>query len=140
MKESALSLFAKSKAKAKAEARRLDQAQLEKLIASLNEALVEVKKKASSKAQAEKAAKLKQIQALMAKSGLTGEDLKALSGAKRGRKAGPAKAAKKRAAVPPKYRLVVDGQEHLWTGRGRSPKVYAQYVANGGSLEALLIK
>lgn len=141
MKESALLVFAKSKAQAKAEARRLEQAQLEKLIGSLNEALAELKKKSSAKAQAEKAAKLKQIEALMAKSGLTGADLKALAGgAKRGRKAGAAKAVKKRASVPPKYRLEVNGEPHLWTGRGRSPKVFADYVASGGSLDALLIK
>ena len=140
MKESALLIFAKSKAKAKAEARRLEQPQLEKLIASLNEALVDLKKKSSAKAEAEKAAKLKQIQALMAKSGLTEQDLKALSGgAKRGRKASAVKAGKKRASVPPKYRLLVDGQEHLWTGRGRKPKVYAEYIASGGDLQVLLV-
>ncbi len=140
MKESALLPFAKSKPKAKAEARRLEQAQLEKLIGSLTEALADVKKKATAKERADKAAKLKQIEALMAKSGLTGADLKAIaSPAKRGKKAA-AKPAKKRAAVAPKYRLVVAGKEYLWTGRGRSPKVYAEYVKGGGKLEALLIK
>jgi DNA-binding protein H-NS len=140
MKESALLPFAKSKPKAKAEARRLEQSQLEKLIASLNEALADVKKKASAKERADKAAKLKQIQNLIAKSGLTGADLKALGGtAKPGRKTA-AKSAKKRVAVAPKYKLVVGGKEYLWTGRGRSPKVYAEYVKGGGDLKALLIK
>lgn len=140
MKESALLPFAKSKPKAKAEARRLEQAQLQKLIGSLTEALADVKKKATAKERADKAAKLKQIEALMAKSGLTGADLKAIaSPAKRGKKAA-AKPAKKRAAVAPKYRLVVEGKEYLWTGRGRSPKVYAEYVNGGGNLETLLIK
>lgn len=32
---------------------------------------------------------------------------------------------RKNAATRPQYRMVVDGEEHIWTGKGRSPKVFA---------------
>jgi DNA-binding protein H-NS len=47
--------------------------------------------------------------------------------------------------VPPRYRLVVDGVEHLWTGRGRIPVEYQKYTIKHGYkgrdyLQALLIE
>ena len=34
--------------------------------------------------------------------------------------------------VLPRYRLVVDGIEHLWSGRGRKPMEYQQYAEKHG--------
>lgn len=42
--------------------------------------------------------------------------------------------------VPPKYRLKVGGQEYLWTGRGRAPRVFKDYMDAGNSKESCLIK
>lgn len=38
--------------------------------------------------------------------------------------------------VPPKYRL----GDLTWTGRGRQPQFIEEYIAQGGTLEDLLIK
>ena len=43
---------------------------------------------------------------------------------------------KPRASVAPKYRLVVNGEEYLWTGRGRTPKVFQEYFDAGNSRES----
>jgi DNA-binding protein H-NS len=54
----------------------------------------------------------------------------------RGRK----KTTAKKRKVAPKYRLVVDGQEYLWSGRGRAPKVFKDYMDSGKSKESCAIK
>lgn len=46
------------------------------------------------------------------------------------------KKAGKRSTVPPRYRLELDGQEHLWSGRGRTPKVFQAYFNAGNSRES----
>lgn len=54
--------------------------------------------------------------------------------------AGPAASTKKqRAPRPPKYRYIDDGNEKFWTGQGRMPKVIADAVAAGKSLDDFLI-
>ena len=41
---------------------------------------------------------------------------------------------------PVKYKLIdKDGNEHLWTGIGRTPRVYADAIANGKSLDTFSI-
>ena len=47
-----------------------------------------------------------------------------------------AKKAGKPATVPPRYRLELDGQEYLWSGRGRTPKVFQAYFDAGNSRES----
>ena len=76
VKPSALAVFAKSKVKAKAEARRLSQEELEKLIASLNEALKAEKEKTKKKQEQDRVATIRKVNDLLAESGLKPEDLK----------------------------------------------------------------
>lgn len=138
VKTSALAVFAKSKVKAKAEARRLSQAELEKLIASLNEALSAEKAKAKKKQERDRISTIQKVNDLLAESGLRPEDLKKTSGATKSRK--PARKTLKSSTVPPKYRLVVGRKTHEWTGRGRTPKVFQAHFEAGHSKESCAIK
>lgn len=132
-KKSVLEEIAKSKTRAKSEARRLPFADLEKLIASLNEALTAEKAKEEKKQERDRLASIEKINNLLAESGLKPEDLK-----KKPKTRGKRKAAKttKRAKVPPRYRLVIDGNEYLWSGRGRTPRVFQEYFDAGNSRES----
>jgi DNA-binding protein H-NS len=46
------------------------------------------------------------------------------------------KKASKKSAVPPRYRLEIDGKEHQWSGRGPTPKVFQAYFDAGNSRES----
>lgn len=132
-----LSPLSKSIMKARSAVKDLEIKELEKLIANLTAILKSEKEKQKSKDEAAKAAKIAKIKALMEESGLKPADIQ---GAGRGRKRkAKAKAKKKGRKVAPKYRLVVDGEEHLWSGRGRPPKVFKEYMDAGNSKESCAI-
>lgn len=84
-----------------------------------------------------KAEKIKEIKQAIKEFGLTSEELgfKDASGAAESEK-------KTRAKAGPKYALEVDGKPLVWSGRGRMPKPYQDYLDADGArtLEALLIK
>ena len=44
--------------------------------------------------------------------------------------------AAEKAKVPPRYRLEIDGKEYLWSGRGRTPRVFREYFDAGNSRES----
>lgn len=82
---------------------------------------------AQEKAEKEKREKLAAIKKQMEEAGLNVEDLQALATTTQ------KKVGKKR---PVKYKLVDNsGEEHLWTGIGRMPRVYKDALANGKSLD-----
>lgn len=82
---------------------------------------------AQEKAEKEKREKLAAIKQQMEEAGLNVEDLQALATTTQ------KKAGKKR---PVKYKLVDNsGEEHLWTGIGRMPRVYKDALENGKSLD-----
>ena len=137
MTSTLLQSLAKSKVAAKKEARKLDIADLEKLIGHLNDALTEVKNKAAEKARQKRLADIKKINALLAASGLQPKDLAADS---KKNKTAKKSVRSKRSVVLPKYRLVIDGQEYLWSGRGRTPKVFQDYFDAGNSRLSCAIK
>lgn len=134
-KTSIFSVYAKSKAKTSAEARRLSVPELEKLIANLNATLAAEKTKLEKKEAQDRVATIQKVNDLLAESGLKPDDLK-----KAPRKAGAKKQASgkvgKKAKVPPRYRLEIDGNEHLWSGRGRTPRVFQEYFDAGNSRES----
>ena len=141
-KSSALDIYVKSKAKAKAEAKRLASKEVDKLISVLQEVKAELEQKESERAEKEKQQNIERIQALMAESGLTADDIS--GSAKRARKAktqrgAKAKPASSRPPVAPKYRLVIEGEEYLWTGRGRTPRIFQDYFDAGNSRESCAI-
>ena len=51
------------------------------------------------------------------------------------KKAGPRNGTK----VAPIYQIVADGKKIKWTGRGRMPVAFREFVEKGGSLEQCLI-
>ena len=148
MSSNTLITVAKSKASAKRLAKALSQTDLNRVIKNLQSAAVAIKKAESEKAEKARAANLKKLKTMMDKMGLSAEDIRGLSSkkapAKRGRpkktaakrKVGPKKSTK----VAPKYQIKVGKQTHKWTGRGRMPLVFKEYVEKGGTLEKCLIK
>lgn len=126
--------LAGNKAKARAAAKELSVAQLENLIAGFTNALEKVREEeeARNAEQALKSARAEKIATLIAESGLTMEEVAQLTTPKAG--------ATKGKTVEPKYRLVVDGKTHEWTGRGRTPKVFQQHFDAGNSRESVEIK
>ena len=143
-----LSAVAKSKATANRLAKSLSQAELTRAIKNLQSAAVAIQKSETAKAEKARAANLKKLKAMMDKMGLSAEDIHGLSSkkapAKRGR---PKKTASKRKAGPkkgtkvaPKHQIKVGKRTHKWTGRGRMPLVFKEYVEKGGALEKCLIK
>ena len=82
---------------------------------------------AQEKAEKEKREKLAAIKKQMEEAGLNVEDLQALATTTQ------KKVGKKR---PVKYKLVDNsGEEHLWTGIGRMPRVYKDALDKGKSLD-----
>ena len=147
MSSNILLSISKSKATANRLAKSLDANDLAKAIGHLQAALVTAKKREAKKAATKQAADLKKLKAMMAKMDLSAADVKKLitTPAKRKdaskktkakRKAGPRKGKK----VAPKYQLKVGKEVYRWTGRGRMPLVFKEFVGKGGSLDKCLIK
>ena len=142
-----LSTVAKSKATANRWAKALSQAELKRAIENLQSAADAIQKSESAKADKARAANLKKLKAMMDKMGLSAEDVRGLSSKKAPVKRGrPKKSATKRKAGPkkgskvaPKYQIKVGKQTYKWTGRGRMPLVFKEYVEEGGALEKCLI-
>ena len=134
--KSALAPLAKSKIKARSAVKGLSIAELEKLVGNLSSILKAEKEKESAREQAAKQAQIEKIRALMAESGLKPADIR---GGGRKRKARAKAGRGKGRKVAPKYRLMVDGQEHLWSGRGRPPRVFKEYFDAGNTRESCTI-
>ena len=148
MNKNTLLTIAKSKATANRLAKVLSKEELKRAIKNLQSASVAIQKAEAAKVEKARATNLKKLKIMMDKMGLSAEDVRGLSSkkapAKRGRpkkttarkKAGPKKGTK----VAPKYQIKVGKQTHKWTGRGRMPLVFKEYVEKGGALEKCLIK
>ena len=142
MKEAdVIAAVAKSKAAANRAAKTLSTAQLESAAANLKAAAVAAKAREASKADKLRAANIKKLSAMMAEMGLSASDIGGAG--KPGRKKAPAvktkakskRGARKGAKVAPKYQISAGGKNHKWTGRGRMPVVFREFVEKGGSLE-----
>ena len=147
MANNTLTSIAKSKTTANRLAKTLTTAELKKAIANLQDALDSAKKRETSKAAKKQAANLKKLKAMMAEMGLSAADLRKVAGKRPARKTAakkaPAKAKRgpsKGKKVAPKYQIKVGKQLHKWTGRGRMPLVFKEFVEKGGSLDKCLIK
>ena len=139
--------LAKSKAAANRVVRSVDATITQKAIQNLQAALTAEKKRADSKAAKKQAANLKKLKAMMAEMGLSAADLRKVAGKRPARKAAAKKAPgrakrgpRKGKKVAPKYQIKVGKQLHKWTGRGRMPLVFKEFVEKGGSLDKCLIK
>jgi len=105
----------------------LSNLSLAELKALLNQIPAEIKRREKD----EKAKLIKELEALAAERGFSLGDL-IESGA-------TAPKTKVKGTVAAKYQNPSDSSL-TWTGRGRQPKWVAEAIANGGSLESLLIK
>ena len=128
-------------------AKSLDIGDLKKAIDHLQAALVTAKKREAKKTATKHAADLKKLKAMMVKMGLSSADVKKLIATPTKRKAASKKARATRKAAPregrkvaPKYRLKIGKETHKWTGRGRMPLVFKEFIEKGGSLDKCLIK
>ena len=83
---------------------------------------------------------------MMAKMGLTAADVKNLLATPSNRKTASKNthhrktAPRKGKKVAPKYSIKAGKKVHKWTGRGRMPLVFKEFVETGGALEQCLIK
>ena len=139
--------IAKSKATANRMAKSLTTSELKKAIDHLQFALVAAKKREAKKAATKQAADLKKLKAMMAKMGLSAADVKKLMATPKKRKTAGQKTRAKSTVGPrkgkkvaPKYQIKAGKQTHKWTGRGRMPLVFKEFVEKGGTLEQCLIE
>ena len=147
MSSTALLSIAKSKSTANRLAKSLSAVELKKAIDHLQSALTAIQKRESAKAAKKQAADLKKLKAMMAKMGLSAADVKKLTASQPKRKAASKKTAAKRKTGPrkgkkvaPKYQIKVGKETHKWTGRGRMPLVFKEFLDKNGSLDKCLIK
>ena len=133
----ALQTIARSKTAANRALKGLDIEQVERALHNLSAAAKTLKERESLRAQRKKEVAVKKLKSMMDELGISTEDIvaskKSASTAKK--TSGPKKGNK----VAPKYQITVDGQTYKWTGRGRTPVVFKNYVDQGGSLDDCLI-
>ncbi|MBT5556434.1 MAG: H-NS histone family protein [Halieaceae bacterium] len=89
------------------------------------------------KAQRKKEVAVKKLKSMMNELGISADDITGAVKAKSAKRksTGPKKGNK----VAPKYQITVNGVAHQWTGRGRTPVVFKDHVAQGGALDDCLI-
>lgn len=104
----------------------------EKFSSIYNERAAEIEK--TRAANAERLAKLAEFQAMLADAGIDPAELVQGVTAGKAQREGA-----KRAPRPPKYRYMDNGEEHTWTGQGRTPKALAAMLEQGRQLEEFLI-
>jgi DNA-binding protein H-NS len=133
--------IAKSKAMANRLVKDASEAQVLRAISNLQAALKTAKAREAAKLEKKKAANMKKLTAMMAEMGLSGSDVAKLAAGKRTAKKATRKAgARKGQKVAPKYSIKANGETIQWTGRGRMPVAFREFVAKGGSLQKCLIK
>lgn len=102
----------------------LSGSEIEKVIADLGD-ILEERKAEEAAMQAEQQAKMAAIDAIRETMRSAGVDLSDLMGM--------VEAAPKKAAVKAKYQITdAQGETHTWSGRGRTPTIFAEYMAAKG--------
>ena len=151
-KSLSLRAIAKSKRVAHQIAKSVSLDELQRAINNLESSAKTLKSQEANKAAKARAANLKKLKSMMDEMGLSAADVRVLSSTKAKkrlgrpkktvakRKAAAKKGPKKGTKVAPKYQLKVGKQTHKWTGRGRMPLVFKNFLEKGGSLERCLIK
>ena len=133
----ALQTIARSKAAANRAIKGLDVKQVERALENLAAAAKASKEREAQRTQRKKEDAVKKLKSMMDELGISAEDIvtpkKSASAGKK--TTGPKKGKK----VAPKYQITVGGENYKWTGRGRTPVVFQNYVAQGGSLDDCLI-
>jgi len=135
-----IATLAKSKAAANRIAKKATIDHLERAIANLKAALDAEKKRDAAKSAKRREANIKKLTAIMADMGLSPNDIAKLADNKKPAAKKKTRGVKKGAKVAAKYEISVDGEKIQWTGRGRMPVVFREFIEGGGSLENCLIK
>ena len=135
--EFSLESISRSKAAANNAVKSLTVEQIERAIANLSAAAKMVQQRDALKAQRKKEVAVKKLKFMMNELGISADDIAGAVKAKsvKRKSTGPKKGNK----VAPKYQITVNGVAHQWTGRGRTPVVFKDYVAQGGALDDCLI-
>lgn len=135
--EFSLESISRSKAAANNAVKSLTVEQIERAIANLSAAAKIVQQRDALKAQRKKEVAVKKLKSMMNELGISADDITGAVKAKSAKRksTGPKKGNK----VAPKYQITVNGVAHQWTGRGRTPVVFKDYVAQGGALDDCLI-
>jgi len=112
----------KRKTTLRSELKEASAADIERIIGHLNDLLAEREEEEALKAAEFEAKReaIEKIKAAMAEAGLDVEDLGGLEL--------PSVKTKSKAKAAPKYAITVDGQRYEWTGRGRTPVIFAEYM------------
>jgi len=134
-----IAAIAKSKAMANRLAKKSSIDHLERAISNLKAALDAEKKRDAVKSEKRRAANIKKLTAMMENMGLSARDLSKLAETKAHRAKKKTRGIKKGAKIAPKYAITVNGEEVRWTGRGRMPVAFREFVAKGGDLAERLI-
>jgi len=139
---SAIKKLARSKKAALLEAQSLSITDLKRAIAHLNAALL-----AKEEFEIERMANIKKVKSIMSKMGLSHGDLREAKkpSAKKKKKVktsagGTRRGPKVGRKVKPKYALKIGKKVHRWTGRGRMPIVFKEFVESGGKIDGCLIR
>ena len=135
--EFSLESISRSKAAANNAVKSLTVEQIERAIANLSAAAKIVQQRDALKAQRKKEVAVKKLKSMMNELGISADDIADTSKAKpiKRKSTGPKKVNK----VAPKYQITVNGVAHQWTGRGRTPVVFKDHLAQGGALDDCLI-
>ena len=128
--------IAKSKVAANRALKSLTIEQVERAIANLSVATETARAREAERAEKKKAIAVKKLKTMMDEMGISAADI---TGSDSAPAVSTRKARKKSGNVPAKYSITVDGETHQWTGRGRTPVVFRNYVEQGGSLGDCLI-
>lgn len=129
------------KTKFNAAVKKMDKDQLNKLSGFLGSRLEKLEadyqkmleERADEKALADK------VKAALEEKGMTLEDVNMLTGGF-SKKVSRTKSGAPRKPVSPKYAITdAEGNEVLWSGRGKRPLIFTEYVEKGGNLDDLLI-
>ena len=132
-----LEAISKSKVAANNAVKTLTVEQIERAIANLSAAAKIVQQRESLKAQRKKEVAVKKLKSMMTELGISADDIAGTVKAKPAKRKSPGP--KKGNTVAPKYQITVSGVVHQWTGRGRTPVVFKNHVAQGGALDDCLI-
>ena len=137
--------IASSKTAARKLARELSIEQLRQALDNLEAAYDFLKERDASLRAAAREKTLKRVKSVIDQAGLSSEELSAIFAEAPTNKTVSATGNKKRGVrrrkkIPPKYEIKTGTETCKWTGRGRMPLRFKEFIEQGGSLEKCLIK
>lgn len=115
-------------------AQELSMDELQKLLANVQNTIEERAAEETERVEADKARQqsIAEVKKALADAGISVDELQGALGGLKPKKA--------KGSVAPKFQLKdADGNIVQWTGRGRTPKIFAEYFEKGGSKADCLI-